>query len=306
MSFCSRVKGEVCNNKMERACCKKALLNSAFAFFNTVSDSKIKMNTESPQVAEYINSLIKEILPQLDEVCFKNNKGKKGYTLSITSSDIIREIAVKIGLINKKTGQIIAEIDSNLSIDPCCQRASVIGAFLVAGSVTDPDRQYHFEISNHRKSELHKISEILLGMDFLPKIIKRGSDYVLYLKEKEGIADMLNYLGAKETFFEYHDAMILKDAKNRANRKANCENANVTKTVNAAVAQANAIRKLIDEKRFETLPENLKEIALLRLNNIDASLSALAELCTEPISRSGINHRMQKIMEIANEGKING
>ncbi len=302
MSYCSRVKDEICNYKMERACCKTALLNAAFAFFNTVSDSRIKMSTENESVAEYLNSLIKELFPKLNDVCFKANKGKKGFVMNTTSSENIRIIANKTGLVNKKTNQIVAEIDSNLSIDSCCQRASVIGAFLVAGSITDPDRQYHFEISNHRKSELHKISEILVGMDFYPKIIKRGSDYVLYLKEKEGIADMLNYLGARETFFEYHDAMILKDAKNRANRKANCENANVTKTVNAAVAQANAIRKLIEEKRFDSLPESLKEIALLRLNNSDASLSVLAELCSEPISRSGINHRMKKIMEIANEG----
>ena len=261
------------------------------------------MSTENESVAKYLNSLINEFFPDLKEVCFKENKGKKGYTINITSPETIRVIAEGIGLINKKTNQVTAEIDSNLSINPCCQRASAMGAFLVAGSVTDPDRQYHFEISNHRKSELHKISEILVSMDFYPKIIKRGSDYVLYLKEKEGIADMLNYLGARETFFEYHDTMILKDAKNRANRRANCENANVTKTVNAAVMQANAIRKLIEEKRFESLPEGLKEIALLRLNNSDASLSDLAELCSEPISRSGINHRMKKIMEIANEGK---
>ena len=302
MSYCSRVKSDVCSYKLERACCKKALLNAAFAFFNTVSGSRIKMSTENESVANYLNSLINEFFPELN-ISFKENKGKKGYTINITSPEAIRIIAEGIGLINKKTNQVTAEIDSNLSIDSCCQRASVMGAFLVAGSVTDPDRQYHFEISNHRKSELHKISEILVGMDFYPKIIKRGSDYVLYLKEKEGIADMLNYLGARETFFEYHDTMILKDAKNRANRKANCENANVTRTVNAAVLQANAIRKLIEERRFESLPESLKEIALLRLNNSDASLSVLAELCSEPISRSGINHRMKKIMEIASEGK---
>ncbi|MBE7021396.1 MAG: DNA-binding protein WhiA [Ruminococcaceae bacterium] len=303
MSYCSRVKDEVCGYRMERACCKKALLNAAFAFFNTVSDSKIKMNIENEGVAGYINSLISELCPGLNDVGFRENKGKKGYVMNITSPVIIRTLAEKIGLINRKTGQILADIDDNLSVDSCCQRASVIGAFLISGSVTDPDRQYHFEISNHRKSVLHKINEILVGMDFVPKIIKRGSDYVLYLKEKEGIADMLNYLGARETFFEYHDAMIIKDAKNRANRKANCENANVTRVVNAAVAQSNAIRKLIEEKRFDTLPEGLKEIAMLRLKHTDASLSDLAEMCSEPISRSGINHRMKKIMEIASEGK---
>lgn len=299
MSFCGEVKNEICSIKIERSCCKNALVNAAFAFFNTVSDSKIKMNIESGVVASFLNDLIFDILGNTD-VGFKKNIGHKGYTLEITNKDEITEVSNKIGLINKKINQVCGWLDDNLSVDSCCQRMAVIGAFLVSGSVTNPNRGYHFEISNHRRENLHKINEILVGMDFYPKIIKRGSDYVLYLKEKEVIADMLNFLNCKEKFFEYHDAIILKDKKNQLNRQMNCESANMDKTVNAAVDQVIAIRKLIEDKKFDSLPESLREIATLRLNNPEASLTELAKLSGGAITRSGVNHRLKKIMEISN------
>lgn len=300
MSFCGDVKKEICSVKAERICCKKALINSAFAFFNTVSDGKIKMSIESSVVASYLNELICDLVGNVDGIMFKKNPGHKGYTLEITDKNKIIKVAEKIGLINKKINQVGGWLDDNLSVDSCCQRMAVIGAFLVSGSVTNPNRGYHFEISNHRKENLHKINEILVGMDFYPKIIKRGSDYVLYLKEKEVIADMLNFLNCKETFFEYHDAIILKDKKNQLNRQMNCESANMDKTVNAAVDQVIAIRKLIEDKKFDALPENLREIATLRLNNPEASLTELARLSGSGITRSGVNHRLKKIMEISN------
>ena len=114
---------------------------------------------------------------------------------------------------------------------------------------------------------------------------------------------MLNFLNCKETLFEYHEAIILKDKKNQLNRQMNCENANMDKTVNAAVDQVMAIRKLKEEKRFDELPDNLKEIATLRLNNPEASLTELAKLCKDPLTRSGVNHRLKKIMEISIKDK---
>lgn len=303
MSFCSDVKNEICNSKFDRKCCKKALLNSAFAFFNTVSDSRIKMTTESRVVAEFLNEIILELVDASGKIAFKENDNQKGYTFDVTDREDILKIAEKTGLLNKKINQICAVMDDNLSVNPCCQRAAVIGAFLVSGSVTDPAKGYHFEISNHRSDTLHKINEILMGMDFYPKIIKRGSDFLIYIKEKETIADMLNFLNCKETFFEYHEAIILKDKKNQLNRQMNCENANMDKTVNAAVDQVMAIRKLKEEKRFDELPDNLKEIATLRLNNPEASLTELAKLCKDPLTRSGVNHRLKKIMEISIKDK---
>ena len=243
MSFCSEVKSEITASKIERQCCKKALLNSAFAFFTTVTVDKIKMNIESKDVAEFLNTIIKELPGCPEGAVFKQTKNQKGYTFGLSKKEDILKLSKEIGLINKKINQVAGIIDDNMSINPCCQRAAVIGAFLVAGSVTNPDSGYHFEISNHRQDNLHKINEILVSMDFYPKIIKRGSDYVLYIKEKEAIADMLNYLGCKETFFEFHDAIILKDKKNQLNRMMNCENANMDKTVTAAVDQLMSIRR---------------------------------------------------------------
>ncbi|MBE7029743.1 MAG: DNA-binding protein WhiA [Clostridia bacterium] len=300
MSFCKDVKNEICSVNFERSCCKHALLNSAFAFFNLVSYDRIRMTIESKEIALFLNELIIEITDER-ELTFKKNAKSKGYTLESYDCDKIHKLASKLGLINKKINQVSGIMDDNLSINPCCQRAAVIGAFLVAGSVTNPNRGYHFEISNHRKDNLHKINEILMGMDFYPKIITRGSDYVLYLKEKETIADMLNYLNCKETFFEYHDAMILKDKMNNLNRKINCEQANLDKTVNAAVEQLLAIEKLKKDKKFDALSQSLKEVANLRVDNPEASLTELSKMCKEPLSRSGINHRLKKIIELSRE-----
>ena len=300
MSFCKKVKSEICSIKLERKCCRLAFLNSAFSFFNTVSEDRIKMNIESKEVAEFLNELMASLFKEYD-ISFKPLKNHKGYTLDIRDKNIILYIAKKLSLYNRRTNQISGNLNDDFSVNPCCQRMAVTGAFLASGSVTNPQRGYHFEISNRRKDNLHKINEILVSMDFLPKIIKRGSEYVLYIKEKEMIADMLNFLNCRETFFEYHDAIILKDKKNQLNRQLNCENANMDKTVNAAVNQLISIRRLKDSGRFESLPDNLKEIANLRLENPDASLTELAKLSSVPITRSGINHRLKKIIEF--EGK---
>ena len=300
MSFCKKVKSEICGTKLERKCCRLAFLNSAFSFFNTVSSDRIKMNIESKEVAEFLNELMASSFKEYD-ISFKPLKNHKGYTLDIKDKDIISYIANKLSLYNRRTNQISGNLNDDFSINPCCQRMTVIGAFLVSGSVTNPQRGYHFEISNRRKDNLHKINEILVSMDFLPKIIKRGSEYVLYIKEKEMIADMLNFLNCKETFFEYHDAIILKDKKNQLNRQLNCESANMDKTVDAAVNQLISIRRLKDSGKFESLPDNLKEIANLRLEHPDASLTELAKLSSVPITRSGVNHRLKKILEF--EGK---
>ncbi len=301
MSFCKKVKNEICNTKIERNCCALAFLNSAFAFFNTVSYDRIKMNIESKEVAFFLNELMASLFKEYDDIKFKPLKNHKGYTLDIKKKDTIFYIAKKLSLYNRRTNQISGNLYDDFSVNPCCQRMAVVGAFLVSGSVTNPQRGYHFEISNRRKDNLHKINEILISMDFLPKIIKRGSEYVLYIKEKEAIADMLNFLNCRETFFEYHDAIILKDKKNQLNRQLNCESANMDKTVNAAVNQLIVIRKLKESGRFDALPDNLREIANLRLENPDASLTELAKLSSTPITRSGINHRLKKIIEF--EGK---
>ena len=298
MSFCSEVKNEICAILPERPCCKKAMLNGAFAFFNTVSNSRIKMNTESASVARYINTLIGDTVGISPDVTIKKSDRIKGFAIEINDKEEILRIANELGLINKNTQQISGVIDGNLSVNPCCQRAVIKGAFLAAGSVTNPQKSYHFEISGHRRASINVLNELLISMDFNPKIIKRGADYVLYLKEKEAIADMLNLIGSKEMFFRFHDTLLMKEVKNKLNRKQNFEQANLSKTVNAAVEQNMAIRNIIDSNRFEELPDNLKELALLRMENPEASLSELSELLSEPLTRSGINHRLKKLTAI--------
>lgn len=302
MSFCSDVKSELCAVIPERECCVKALLNSAIAFFNTVGSDKIKMNTENAFVVRYINMLINSYLHINAQTTTRKSDKTRGYSLYIEDKDEIYKVGRELGLINETTGQISGVLSGDLCVNECCQRAVVKGAFLISGSVTDPKKSYHFEISNHRKKTINDLNEILISMDFPSKVIKRGSEYILYIKEKEAIADILNLMGNKEMFFKYHDIILMKEVKNQLNRKQNFEYANLDKTVNAAVEQKIAIENLIKNKKFDTLPPALKEIALLRINNPEDSLSELAKKCSEPITRSGINHRLKKIVEMGLKG----
>ena len=139
---------------------------------------------------------------------------------------------------------------------------------------------------------------IFISMGIDTKMTKRQSKHLIYLKEKEQISDTLNILGATKMFFDFQEVTLEKEIKNSLNRKQNFEQANLDKTIGVSVAQINAIEKLMEEGRFDTLEESLKETAILRLENPEASLAELAALTKDKISRSGINHRLKKIMEL--------
>ncbi|MBQ4110649.1 MAG: DNA-binding protein WhiA [Clostridia bacterium] len=303
MSFSSEVKNEICALANERKCCNKALLSGAFALFNTVSDKQIKMTTENASVARYLNLLIKETFKADTDISFRKSSKSKGFTIEITDEKIIKEISETIGLVNPKTGQIAANINNNLVLNDCCKCAALRGAFLVAGSISDPAKGYHFEIACHREKQIKDLFWIFSSLDIEPKIVERGSNYVLYIKEKEKVADTLNILGSKQMFFKIHDIMMEKELRNELNRRQNFEQANLDKTLNAAVVQTNAIKKIMETNRFSMLPDNLKELASLRMEYPDVSLNELASMLSENITRSGINHRLKKIVEFADKIK---
>ncbi|MCQ2491903.1 MAG: DNA-binding protein WhiA [Lachnospiraceae bacterium] len=183
----------------------------------------------------------------------------------------------------------------------CCKRAFIRGAFLSSGSISTPDKKYHFEIVCHSFDQASQIMNVLNAFHLDAKIVKRKNNYVVYMKEGEKIVDALNIMEAHVSLMELENIRIIKDVRNKVNRKVNCETANIKKTVSAAMKQKKDIEYLIEHNAFDRLPGPLKEIASLRLEYETASLVKLGAKLDPPVGKSGVNHRMRKISQIAED-----
>lgn len=189
--------------------------------------------------------------------------------------------------------------NSNLSQDEQLARLLIREAFIKKGFINDPNKDYHLEILFKSKKKAQELKEIINNFGIDIKLTKKAVDYMLYLKDGEEISSFLALIGAQKSMLKFEEIRVIKDTRNNVNRLVNCETANLSKTINAAVKQIEDIKKLKKEKRFEALPENLKEIAKLRLENPDISYEELGKKLSKPIGKSGVSHRLQKISEIA-------
>ena len=201
----------------------------------------------------------------------------------------------------RKSEKVLKLMNIKLDSDEEIKKAIVRGCFLGAGSITNPNKQYHLEIFFEEKNNLEYISNICKEFGVFLKELQVKNKYQLYIKDGEEISKFLALIGANKGVMEFEDVRITKEIKNNVNRLVNCETANLNKIVNASVDQVNDIKLIQKFKKFDELPEYLKEIALLRLENPDASLKLLGEMLEKPIGKSGVNHRLQKIHEIAEE-----
>lgn len=175
------------------------------------------------------------------------------------------------------------------------------GAYLGSGSINNPEKKYHLEIGIARKNNAEKIVEYLKNYDIKSNIIEKKSEYAIYLKDGEEISKLLALLGANKSVIRFEEIRVQREMNNKINRIVNCETANLNKTINASIEQIEAIKKLKKNNEFEKLDDSLKKIAELRLLNPNASLVELGKLLDEPVGKSGVNYRLKKIMEIANE-----
>ena len=188
----------------------------------------------------------------------------------------------------------------NLDIEDI-KKSIVRGAFLGSGSITEPNARYHLEIRLKEDKGRQELIEILNFFNISSKILDRKYSFSIYIKDGEEISKFLALIGANVSVLKYEDIRVIKDTKNNINRKVNCETANLNKTISAAVYQIQAIEKLKKQKKFNKLPLNLQEIAELRIENPDATLVELGKMLSEPIGKSGVNHRLKKIIQIAEE-----
>lgn len=195
--------------------------------------------------------------------------------------------------------QIPEKVNAILLQQNCCRRAFLRGAFLMSGSMSDPNKSYHFEIVCRGERLAEQTKEVINGFGMDAKIVARKKHWVVYLKEGAQIVDILNIMEAHVALMNLENVRIFKEMRNSVNRKVNCETANISKTVNAAVSQLRDIEYIRDNAGLSSLPDNLKEIALLRLEYPDAPLKELGTYLESPVGKSGVNHRLRRISEIA-------
>ncbi|MEZ3421739.1 MAG: DNA-binding protein WhiA [Eubacterium sp.] len=295
MSFSMQVKNELVKTEYEASCCKKSMLYGMCIFGKIFSEKSASLQTENENIALLYSELLKELFN------IKSTVKKSPHGRSITVSVAEGNDAAKLFKSFGHSG--FASLKINHSNFDCenCAHAFMAGAFLSCGTVSAPEKDYHLEFTVPYLNLSKSLFTLIEEMELKPKYTYRHGYNVVYFKESESIEDCLYLMGASSAMFEMMNIKIVKDFRNRANRKANCETANINKMVNAAAVQIKAIEKIWNTKGREYLPENLETLAEIRYENSDLSLSELAEMCSPPLSRSGVNHRLKRIVDIANE-----
>ena len=193
------------------------------------------------------------------------------------------------------------DMNSQMKQDEQLARLCIREAFIKSGSMNDPNKKYHLEIMFKTKKKAEEMQTLLSNFNIKARIIKREKDYMLYLKDGEEISDFLALIGANSSVIKFEEIRVLKETRNDINRLVNCETANLNKTINAAVKQIEDIKLIKKKRKFSSIPESLKEIAEVRIKNPDVSLVELGKMLSEPIGKSGVNHRLKKISQIAEE-----
>lgn len=298
MSFSANVKSELCRPEVEKGCCALAEAMGALLYANTFSADCIRIVTESRDLGLRLPRLFRKGLGvSFDLLPEEGGSGKLTYT--ITDREKIRQVFSACGFSAETS--VSLHVNFALLEKDCCRRAFLRGAFLAGGSVTDPEKRYHLELSTTHWKVSRETGTLLLEMELPAKETERKGSSVLYYKQSEAIEDFLTVIGAPVSAMAVMEAKIEKDWRNEANRKTNCDSANVDKAVAAAQEQLAAIRKLEERAVLETLPEKLQQTAALRREHPETTLSELAELHEPPISKSAVNHRMRKLLALAAE-----
>ena len=301
VSFSGSAKAEICRNVPVRKCCALAECFGILLFCNTFTAETVKIVTESREFGQFLPKLFKKAFNVNFDV-FPSLEAPGKLVFQIMDEDKIGTIMETYGFGQNET----LALHVNLSVleDECCKTAFLRGAFLAGGSVTDPVKGYHLELTTSHQSVAREsfalMDEVLT---FSPKLTERGGSAVLYLKQSEKISDFLTFLGCSVSAMAIMETRLEKEMSNKVNRRCNCDDANISKVVEAAQEQLAAIRVLREGGLFETLPEKLKQAAVARENNPESALAELASHMEPPISKPAMNHRLQRLVQMAREVK---
>ncbi|PLR99132.1 DNA-binding protein WhiA [Bacillus sp. T33-2] len=304
MSFASETKKELTNLDI-RDCCGRAELSALIRMNGSLSFSNRKpivdIQTENAAIARRIYTLIKKNFQvQVELLVRKKMRLKKNNVYIVRLKESAKEILEDLKILAEGFSYI-HHISDDLVKKKCCKRSYLRGAFLAGGSVNNPETSsYHLEIFSLYQEHNESLCELMNKFGLNSKTLERKKGFITYLKEAEKITEFLNIIGAHNALLRFEDIRIVRDMRNSVNRLVNCETANLNKTIGAALRQVENIRFIRDTVGLHILPDKLREIAELRVAYQDVTLKELGEMVSGGnISKSGINHRLRKIDEIA-------
>lgn len=298
-SFSAGAKAELCKSLPQKHCCALAECFGILLFCNSFGTDGIRIITESRELAQRLPRLFRKAFGVGFDI--QPEEGTSGKQIfQITDQEKLSCIMEAYGF--DPRGTVALHINLPIIEEDCCKASFLRGAFLAGGSATHPEKGYHLELTTVHQSvsrEAYTLMQEVLG--FYPKMATRGGGQVLYLKQSDQISDCLAYLGAPVAAMGIIEAKLEKELNNKVNRRCNCDEANTSKVVEAAQEQLGAISRLRERGIFDELPEKLMQAAVAREKNPESSLAELAAMMEPPISKPAINHRLKKLIAMAQE-----
>ncbi len=295
MSFASDVKSELLAIEREYGCCETAEAYGMLLFGHSFNARDISLQTENREIAKLYSRLVFDVTG-IEPLLSPSDAGKQGAVV-----EKAKERSTVLEIFGHTGNEPSLRINHGNIENECCISAFIRGVFLSCGTVTSPQKDYHLEFCVPYRKLCQDFMKFLEELDFKPKLVERKGYQIIYFKESEKIEDLLTCMQAVQSSLALMNIKIYKDFRNKANRITNCETANISKTVAAAGEQLDAIARIKAADCFDSLPDELRELALLREENPEMSLRELGEILTTPISRSGVNHRLKRLIQLAGE-----
>jgi DNA-binding protein WhiA len=305
LSFAARTKKELTMIEAD-ACCEKAELSALIRMNGAVQLTNqrvvLDISTENAAIARRIYTLIKKKFQIHTELLVrKKMRLKKNNVYIVRVPNQVQDILKQLHIVSEGF-QFTSGIEKGILRSNCCKRAYLRGAFLAGGSVNNPEgSSYHLEIACMYEEHCHALCELANRFDLNARCIERKKGFIFYIKEGEKIIELLNIIGAHQALLKFEDVRIMRDMRNSVNRIVNCETANLNKTIDAAVRQIDNIKLLQKEIGLENLPDKLREVAEIRLQHPDINLKEVGEMLKGTVSKSGVNHRLRKIDQMADK-----
>ena len=297
MSFSAKIKQELCKSAIHKKCCAQAEAYGVLLFCSSFQSTCIRIVTESETFAARLPLLFKKAFQLEFDQLPPERPGKRVFL--ITDSAKISAIGETYGYDPRES--VALHINFGVLEEEHCRTAFFRGAFLAGGSVTDPDKGYHLEIVTSHYNVGRELPALLRESGFEPKSTERKANYVTYFKQSAYIEDFLTVIGSPVAAMGIMNAKAEKNLRGSINRRVNCEAANLDKTVDASLVQIEAIRTLEERGMLDQLPDKLKETAILRRENPELTLTQLAAMCVPPVTKSALNHRLRKLMSLAQQ-----
>lgn len=302
VSFSASAKAEIARIPVHNQCCALAQCFGVLLYANSFSSEGIRIITESREFAYILPKLFKKAFDiDFDSYPSLASAGKLIFT--IEEPEKLEHILESYGFSAEDT--VALHVNLPIVEEECCRTAFLRGAFLAGGSVTDPAKGYHLEITTTHHSVARETNVLIReAIGFSPKSAQRGGGQVLYVKQNEQISDFLAFLGAHVASMAMMEAKLEKELNNKVNRRCNCDEANLSKVVEASQEQIAAIRILREKEMLDKLPPKLQQAAKAREENPEAALAELAELMEPPITKPAMNHRLKRLVELAKETNV--